>query len=71
MTIKVVIHNDRLALELPGQQIELELYPPDDEGKLYIRINPTVAVSFSETDEGESILWRSTFPTEHPPREYA
>ena len=52
VTMKVVIHDGRLALEIPGQPIELELYPPDDEGKWYMRLNPTVAVSFSETDDG-------------------
>ena len=52
VTMKVVIHDGRLALDIPGQPIELELYPPDDEGKWYIRVNPTVAVSFNETDDG-------------------
>jgi CubicO group peptidase (beta-lactamase class C family) len=52
VTMKVVIHNGRLALDIPGQPIELELYPPDEEGKWYMRVNPTVAVSFNETAEG-------------------
>jgi len=52
VTVKVVILEGRLALEVPGQPIELELYPPDEEGKWYMRINPTVAVSFNETDDG-------------------
>lgn len=52
VTMKVVIHDGRLALDIPGQPIELELFPPDDEGKWYIRVNPMVAVSFKETDEG-------------------
>ena len=52
VTMRVVIHDGRLALEIPGQPIELELYPPDDEGKWYMRVNPTVAVSFNETDDG-------------------
>ena len=51
-TMKVVILNGRLALDLPGQPISLELYPPDDEGRWYLRINPTVAVSFNEGEEG-------------------
>ena len=52
VTMKVVIHDGRLALEIPGQPIELDLYPPDEEGKWYMRVNPTVAVSFSEADDG-------------------
>jgi len=53
VTMRVVIHDGRLALDIPGQPIELELYPPDEEGKWYIRVNPTVAVSFNETDDGK------------------
>lgn len=52
VTMKVVIHDGRLALDIPGQPIQLELYPPDDEGKWYIRVSPTIAVSFNETDDG-------------------
>ena len=52
VTVKVVILEGRLALEVSGQPIGLELYPPDEEGKWYMRINPTVAVSFNETEDG-------------------
>jgi CubicO group peptidase (beta-lactamase class C family) len=52
VTMSGVIHDGRLALDIAGQPIELELYPPDDEGKWYIRVNPTIAVSFYETDDG-------------------
>jgi CubicO group peptidase (beta-lactamase class C family) len=52
VTMGVVIYDGRLALDIPGQPIELELYPPDEEGRWYLRANPTVAVSFSETDDG-------------------
>jgi CubicO group peptidase (beta-lactamase class C family) len=51
VTMRVVIHDDRLALDIPGQPI-LDLYPPDEEGKWYIRINPTLAVSFNESEDG-------------------
>lgn len=52
VTMRVVIHDGRLALEIPGQPTELELYPPDDEGKWYLRVDPTIAVSFREADDG-------------------
>ncbi len=52
VTMSVVIHDGRLALVIPGQPVELELYPPDEEGRWYLRVNPTVAVSFSEADDG-------------------
>ncbi|MFH2110574.1 MAG: serine hydrolase domain-containing protein [Candidatus Bathyarchaeota archaeon] len=47
ITMKVVILNGRLALDIPGQPIPLELYPPDNNGIWYIRVNPTIAVSFN------------------------
>ena len=57
-TMKVVIVDGRLALDLPGQPISLELYHPDEEGRWYMRVNPTVAVSFNigEDDEVDSLI---------------
>jgi len=52
VTMGVVIHDGRLALDIPGQPIELDLYPPDEGGIWYLRANPTVAVSFNESDDG-------------------
>ena len=52
VTMGVVIHDGRLALDIPGQPMELALYPPDEEGKWYLRANPTIAVSFNMTDDG-------------------
>jgi CubicO group peptidase (beta-lactamase class C family) len=52
VTMGVVIHEGRLALDIPGQPMELELYPPDEMGLWYIRVNPTIAISFNETDDG-------------------
>ena len=52
-TMKVVIIDGRLAIDLPGQPISLELYPPDDMGIWYLRLNPTVAVSFNEGEDDE------------------
>jgi CubicO group peptidase (beta-lactamase class C family) len=51
VTMRVFIHDGRLALDIPGQPI-LDLYPPDEEGKWYIRFNPTIAVSFNESEDG-------------------
>jgi hypothetical protein len=52
VTMGVVIREGRLALDIPGQPVELELYPPDEMGLWYIRVNPTIAISFNETDDG-------------------
>jgi len=52
VTVKMVIVDGRLALDIPGQPIALELYPPDGEGMWYMRVNPTVAVSFNESSDG-------------------
>lgn len=53
VTMKVVIINGRLALDIPGQPVLLELYPPDSEGIWFLRVNPSVAVSFNEGEDGE------------------
>jgi hypothetical protein len=53
ITMRVIIHEGMLALDIPGQPIELDLYPPDDEGKWYLRANPTIAVSFNESEDGK------------------
>jgi CubicO group peptidase (beta-lactamase class C family) len=53
-TMKVFIIDGRLAIDLPGQPISLELYPPDDMGRWYMRLNPAVAVSFNEGEDDES-----------------
>lgn len=52
ITMQMVIVEGKLALDIPGQPVPLELYPPDGEGRWYIRINPTVSVSFNEAEDG-------------------
>ena len=52
ITMGVIITEGRLALDIPGQPVALELYPPDEEGLWFIRVNPTVAVGFNESDDG-------------------
>jgi CubicO group peptidase (beta-lactamase class C family) len=52
ITMQVVIVEGKLALDIPGQPVPLELYPPDGERRWYIRINPTVSVSFNEAEDG-------------------
>ncbi len=51
VTVEVLVNEGRLALNVTGQPTLLELYPPDDEGKWYIRFNPTIAISFNETED--------------------
>jgi hypothetical protein len=58
ITMKVVIHEGMLALDIPGQPMELDLFPPDENGLWSLRINPSTAVSFMEQDnEVESIVF--------------
>jgi CubicO group peptidase (beta-lactamase class C family) len=57
ITMKVVIHEGMLALDIPGQPIQLDLFPPDEDGMWYLRVNPAIAVSFIKVDnEIESIV---------------
>ena len=55
--VKVVIQNDRLAIDVPGQMV-FELYPPDEEGKWVIRLNDEIAVAFNESDAGVESMTR-------------
>jgi CubicO group peptidase (beta-lactamase class C family) len=51
--IEVLIQNGNLALDVPEQPVIIELYPPDEEGKWYFRLNPQIAISFNENEEGK------------------
>jgi len=50
----VLVQNDRLAVDVPGQQI-YELKDPDEEGKWYFAITDTIAVSF-EYDDNDNVI---------------
>ncbi len=50
----VLVQNDRLAIDVPGQQV-FELKEPDEEGKWYFVIDNTIAVSF-ESDENDNVI---------------
>ena len=62
VTVEVLIHEGRLALNITGQPTLLELYPPDSEGKWYIRVNPTTAISFNESDDGGVVSFTAHLP---------
>jgi len=50
----VLVQNDRLAVNVPGQQV-YELREPDEEGKWYFAITDEIAVSFDRDNEGNVI----------------
>ncbi len=51
-TVEVLIQNNRLAIDVPGQMV-YELYAPDEEGVWVFRVTPDISVSFNETPSGE------------------
>ena len=55
--VKVVIQNNRLAIDVPGQSV-FELYPPDEEGKWVFRAIDGIAVAFNESDAGVESMTR-------------
>jgi len=61
-TVEVIIHNGRLAIEIPGQLVKLELYAPDEEGRWAIRLNPSVSISFNESADGQVVSFTSHTP---------
>ena len=50
----VLVQNDRLAVDVPGQQV-FQLKEPDEEGKWYFAITNDVAISF-ERDEADNVI---------------
>jgi len=52
MTVEVLVQNNRLAADVPGQMV-YELYPPDEEGMWFFRVTPDIHLSFSEMPDGE------------------
>jgi CubicO group peptidase (beta-lactamase class C family) len=64
----VLVQNDRLAVDVPGQQI-YELKDPDEEDKWYFAITDTIAVSFDHDDEGNVLgmkLYQAGYTFELP-----
>ena len=55
--VKVVIQNNRLAIDVPGRMV-LELYPPDEEARWVFRVNDEWAVEFNESDAGVESMTR-------------
>jgi len=62
VTVEVLVNEGRLALNVTGQPTLLELYPPDDEGKWHIRFNPTIAISFNETEDDRVTSFTAHLP---------
>ena len=52
VTAMVMIQNNRLAVDWPGQ-MTYELYPPDENGVWVFRVSPEMTVKFNETAEGQ------------------
>jgi len=52
MTVEVLIQNNRLAVDVPGQMV-YELHPPDADGMWVFRVTPDISVSFNETPDGQ------------------
>ncbi|MBA7467498.1 D-aminopeptidase [subsurface metagenome] len=52
ITVEVLVQNNRLAADVPGQMV-YGLYPPDEEGMWFFRVTPDISLRFSETPDGE------------------
>ena len=55
--VRVVIQNNRLSVDIPGQMV-FELYPPDEEGKWVSRLTAKIVVGFNESDAGVESMTR-------------
>ena len=52
LTVEVLIQNNRLAINVPGQMV-YELYPPDENDRWVFRVTSELSVSFNETPGGQ------------------
>jgi len=52
ITAEVLVQNNRLAIDVPGQMV-YELYPPDDKGLWFFRVTPDISLKFNETPDGD------------------
>ncbi len=53
----VLVQNNRLAVDIPGQQI-YELKDPDEEGKWYFAISDDIAISFDRDDNSDVVIMK-------------
>ncbi|UCC63052.1 MAG: serine hydrolase [Anaerolineae bacterium] len=60
--VEVVFQNGRLGIKVPDVLVILELYPPDAEGKWHLRLNPEIAISFNESQDGHVESFTSHTP---------
>jgi len=56
-TLKVLIQNGKLAVDVPGQTV-YALHPENEEGKWVFELTDTIAVSFEKDDAGKVTLMR-------------
>jgi len=60
--VEILIHDGRLAIKIPQAGVPLELYPPDEEGKWFFRLNPTVSIDFRESEDRQVLSFTSHSP---------
>lgn len=58
---EVLIVNDHLAVDIPGQMV-FELHMPDAEGKRQFRVIDSIAVTFNKDEAGEVVSMTITEP---------
>ncbi|MHC4990266.1 MAG: serine hydrolase, partial [Planctomycetota bacterium] len=50
--VHVVLRNNRLAVDVPGQMV-FELHPPDEQGRCVFRVKDSLWVRFDRDDQGQ------------------
>ena len=60
--ITVLIQNEHLAIQVPGQPVAFELYPPDENGLWAMRLNASVKIRFDEDGEGAIVSFTAVLP---------
>ncbi|MDY7107636.1 MAG: serine hydrolase [Planctomycetota bacterium] len=60
--VRVLVQNEHLAVEVPGQPVAFELYPPDEQGLWALRLNAMVRLRFDEDEDGRIVSFTVFLP---------
>ena len=52
---KVLVRNNRLAIDVPNQMV-YELFPPNEEGMWRFRVKPDIAIAFAPKDSPKKVV---------------
>jgi hypothetical protein len=61
-TVRVIIKGDRLALDIPGQPVAIELYNEPEEHLFSLVVNSSIKVRFDVDEDGRVVSYTAILP---------